>query len=85
MTTTENLPALHIDSDVALPDNTQWQFRFEIHSESSNRVYVVSQHKKHRHWACSCPGYIFHRTCKHLQALGLPGHETPHEVNVIKD
>ena len=80
----ENLPILNIRRELALPDNDQWQHRFEIHSSSSDRVYVISQNKKHRHWACSCPGYKIHRKCKHLEALGLPVKEKPHEVNVIR-
>lgn len=49
-----------------LPDNDQWQDRFEIHSESSNRVYIVARNKKSGKWGCSCPGYLAHRKCKHL-------------------
>lgn len=79
-----NLPTLRINQDVVLPDNDQWEHRFEIHSSSSNRVYVISQNKKKRHWACSCPGYKIHRTCKHLHALYLPTKEKPHEVNIVK-
>ena len=64
----------------ALPDNDQWTNRFEVRSESSGRVYVVSQNKKKRHWGCSCPGWRTHRKCKHLTAIGLPVHEEPHEI-----
>ena len=56
----------------ALPDNEQWTSRFEIHSESSDRVYIVAQNKSSGLWGCSCPGYRTHRTCKHLQHLDLP-------------
>ena len=38
---------------VALPDNDQWENRFEIKSETSDRIYIVSQHKKLRYWGCS--------------------------------
>lgn len=84
MTTTQNLPTLRIDRDVALPDNDQWQLRFEIQSESSDRIYIIAQHKSKRYWGCSCPSYRVRRYCKHLTALGLPTHEKPFEVNVIK-
>jgi len=57
-----------------------WVNRIEIKSETSNRVYVVSQHAAKRFWACSCPGWRSHRKCKHLTKLGLPGHEQPFEV-----
>jgi len=51
---------------VGLPDNDQWECRFEIRSESSNRVYIVSRNKKSKKWGCSCPGYLTKRKCKHL-------------------
>jgi hypothetical protein len=78
------LPTLYVTRKMLLPDNSQWRYRFHIESESSNRLYVVAQHKDKKHWACSCPGWKRHRHCKHLQALGLPGKEKPHEVNIIK-
>ncbi len=74
---------LHIPrTAVVLPDNDQWENRFEIRSESSNRVYVVSQNIKRRHWGCSCPGWKIHRRCKHLDAIGLPGGEKPYEAKL---
>lgn len=76
---------LHIPrSAVMLPDNDQWENRFEIRSESSNRVYVVSQNIKKRHWGCSCPSWRTRRTCKHLQAIGLPGNERPYEAKLTQ-
>lgn len=78
-----NLPTLRIDRDLALPDTEQWQFRFEVFSESSNRVYIVAQHKNKRHWGCSCPGWKIHRKCKHLEALNIPSHEKPYEPKII--
>jgi hypothetical protein len=77
---TNTLPVLRIPRGSKLPDNAQWTNRFEIRSETSNRVYVVSQHKTKRHWGCSCPRWRTTRTCKHLRALALPAHEQPHEV-----
>lgn len=65
-----------------LPDWKGWTNRFEVRSETSGRVYVVSQNERHRHWGCSCPGWRTHRKCKHLTALALPAHERPHEVLV---
>lgn len=78
------LPTIHISRELALPDTDLWQFRFQVQSESSNRLYTVSQHKKLRHWGCSCPGWKAHRKCKHLEALGLPFHQKPFEINLIK-
>lgn len=55
-----------------LPDNGQWTNRFEIKSESSNRIYIVAQNKSSGQWGCSCPGYLTKRKCKHLtQGCGL--------------
>jgi hypothetical protein len=75
---------IRISKDVLLPDQGRWINRFEIKSESSNRVYVVSQDKNHRYWGCSCPGWITRRYCKHLRALGIPTNEKPFEPNLIK-
>jgi hypothetical protein len=60
-----------------LPDNSSWTNRFEIKSESSNRKYTVAQSKSGLFWACSCPGWVIHKNCKHLRAMGLPGNYTP--------
>ena len=80
-----NLPVLRPPfGSVALPDNDQWCNRFEIRSETSNRVYIVAQNKSKRHFACSCPGWKRHRHCKHLDELGLPSFERPYEVQRIK-
>ncbi len=72
--------ALVLRRDQVLEDNAQWTNRFEIHSATSDRVYIVAQNKTHRHWACSCPGWKRHRNCKHLDALRLPNYQKPHEV-----
>jgi hypothetical protein len=52
-----------------LPDNKQYTNRFEINSETSDRVYTVAQRKSNGEWCCSCPGWIRHRHCKHLSAI----------------
>ncbi|MNJ95324.1 hypothetical protein D3C87_130340 [compost metagenome] len=78
------VPTLKVDEQLRLPDNDQWHLRFHVESESSNRLYIVAQHIRKRHWACSCPGWKRHRTCKHLNALRIPSHEQPYEVNIIK-
>jgi hypothetical protein len=50
-----------------------WEKRFEIHSESSDRVYVIARNKKSQKWGCSCPGWRRWRKCKHLTiGCGLP-------------
>ncbi|WP_353151535.1 hypothetical protein [Chryseobacterium sp.] len=76
-------PTIRINQEVRLPDTDQWQFRFNIQSESSNRLYTIAQHKKLKHWGCSCMGWKRYRTCKHLKALGIPSYETPYDVNII--
>lgn len=52
-----------------LPDNDQWEFRFEIKSESSSRLYIIARNKLTKLWGCSCPGWKSHRRCKHLQTI----------------
>lgn len=64
----------------ALPDNDKWTNRFNVRSASSDRLYVVAQHKDGRHWGCDCPGWRRHRKCKHLLEMGLPAKEVPHEI-----
>ncbi len=78
------LPALYIPAEMVLPDTDLWQFRFQIESASSDRLYTIAQHKKKKHWGCSCPGWKRYRTCKHLTALGIPGNEKPFDVNLIQ-
>lgn len=73
---------LYVEKGLMLPDNDQWQLRFEIKSESSNRLYTIAQNKKRKHWGCSCPGYKRFRKCKHLQAIGLPTNEVPYEARI---
>ena len=80
----QKLPQLRIAQSQLLPDLGLWTNRFNIPSSSSNRIYTIAQHKDRLHWGCSCPGWRAHRHCKHLDALGLPGHEIPHAVNLIK-
>ena len=81
---TSNLPkiAVTVKKADSLPDNKLWKNRFEIHSATSDRVYIVSQNIDKGHMGCSCPGWRRYRTCKHLSALGLPGHETPVTLNL---
>jgi hypothetical protein len=78
------LPSIRISKELALPDTDQWQFRFNVRSETSNRLYTIAQNIKKRHWGCSCPAWKRYRHCKHLDAIGIPGYEKPYEVNLIK-
>jgi hypothetical protein len=52
-----------------MPDNRDYTNRFGIKSESSDKIYVVSQDKRTGEWKCSCRGWIHHRKCKHLASL----------------
>lgn len=69
--------------NAGLPDNKLWTNRFEIKSATSNRIYIVAQHKQHKHFGCSCPGWRRYRTCKHLQTIGLPCFEKPYDITKI--
>ena len=69
---TEIVPFKIPPGAVVLPENSQWKNRFEIRSETSDRIYTVAQNKKTNKWACSCFGWIRYKRCKHLQdGLGL--------------
>jgi hypothetical protein len=76
------LPEIYINRQVALPDNDQWQNRFEVRSETSDRIYIIAQNKKKKHWGCSCMSWRRYRKCKHLTAVGVPNYEKPFEVLV---
>jgi len=65
---------------VKLPDNSAYENRFEIKSETSDAIYIIAQSKSGRWWSCSCFGWIRHKKCKHLDALGLPGKHQPYEA-----
>ena len=65
---------ISIPCGTALADNQLYTNRFEIASESSDRLYIVAQNKTTGEWSCSCPGWIIkrpgkERTCKHLKAI----------------
>ncbi len=70
---------LHAARGTRLPDNDQCN-RFEIKSSSSNRVYIVAQHKKNRYWGCSCPGWKSHKHCHHLREMHIPADMKPFEA-----
>lgn len=77
-----NLPVIYVKPSVKLPDNKAFTNRFEVKSETSNRIYTIAQSKSGHWWGCSCPGWIAHRHCKHLKALGLPGDHKPYTVQI---
>jgi hypothetical protein len=63
-----------------LPDLRGWTNRFEIKSQSSNRLYTVAQRESDGTFGCTCPGWIIQkrdkitgllkpRDCKHLRAI----------------
>ena len=76
---TSNLPVkvVKIKKNRILSDNKQWKNRFEIHSETSDRVYVIAENIAKGLMGCSCMAWKRYRRCKHLEALGLPCHEEP--------
>jgi hypothetical protein len=58
-----------------LPDSDRYKCRFEVRSESSNRIYRISYDAAPGagYWTCSCRGNISHGQCKHLTSIGLRG------------
>jgi hypothetical protein len=55
-----------------LPDNKTHLNRMHVRSESSNRLYVVSQRKTSGQWECKCPAWVLtfpRKNCKHLNAI----------------
>ena len=83
MPATSSLPTLRVPANACLEDNVQWTNRFEINSSTSDKVYIIAQHKTSRHWGCGCPSWIYRgRDCKHLRTLGLPGKCVPHEIDL---
>jgi hypothetical protein len=53
------LPIIRISKEVTVPDNDQWQFRFKIRSETSDRIYIIAQHKlKNIGAAPACRGSV---------------------------
>jgi hypothetical protein len=53
-----------------LPDTATHKHRIEIRSETSNKIYIVSKRNTNvKQWECSCKGWIFHRHCKHINAM----------------
>jgi hypothetical protein len=71
---THNYPVpISLRGKEKLPDNDQWTNRFEIESETSDRIYIVAQNKSTGIWGCSCPAWRTRRYCKHLGSLGLLG------------
>jgi hypothetical protein len=68
-----------------LADNAQYINRTEIKSASSNRLYVVAQHRTTRGWSCSCPSWKVRRRCKHLETMGLPTNSQPFELEEMNN
>jgi hypothetical protein len=71
-----------IPADRRLDDNAQWTNRFQIKSESSDKLYTIAQNKSGRFWGCNCMGWVRHKTCKHLTAMQLPSFMRPFEATL---
>jgi len=41
-----SLPTLSVPQSMMLPNTDQWENRFEIHSETSNRIYGIAQNTR---------------------------------------
>jgi len=68
------------------PDTDRYKCRFDIRSESSDRVYRISFDVAPGagYWNCSCPGNLRHGNCKHLEAAGLRGRKYGKDTQTIK-
>ena len=73
---------IRVDQSLHLPDNDQWTNRFEVPSSSSDNMYTVAQNKSGRWWACSCRGWVSHKHCRHLEAMGVPCNYIPYEAQL---
>lgn len=58
-----------------------WTNQTEIKSESSSRIYIVSEKVSGGvptgTWGCSCPGWKSNGRCKHLASMGLRSARAP--------
>jgi len=53
-----------------LADSNTHVMRIEIRGETSNRKYIVAKRNTAlKRWECSCPGWIFSKKCKHIDAI----------------
>lgn len=63
-----------------------WTNQTEIKSESSSRIYIVSEKVNDGiptdTWGCSCPGWKSHGKCKHLAVMGLRSAREPNLSNL---
>lgn len=73
---------VNVPQDRRLPDTATHVNRFQIKSESSDSLYTIAQSRSGGWWSCGCRGWIRHKNCKHLQALGLPGQHRPFEATL---
>jgi hypothetical protein len=71
-----------------LPDSPDGRYkcRYEIRSETSDRIYRISfdAAKGAGYWVCSCPGCISHGSCKHLESAGLRGRKYGRQLDTLK-
>jgi hypothetical protein len=52
-----------------LDDNDHtWVDRIAVTSKTSGNRYIIARNVKTGLLGCSCPGYRFHRKCKHIAA-----------------
>ena len=53
-----------------LADSNTHVMRIEIRGETSHHKYIISKRNTAlKRWECSCPGWVFGRKCKHIDAM----------------
>lgn len=52
-----------------LPDSNTHVMRLEIRGASRHKYIVSRRNTALKRWECACPGWVFHRHCKHLETM----------------
>lgn len=69
------IPEIKRHAVAVYEDTERYKCRFDVRSESSDKIYRISFDAAPGagYFSCSCPGGIRYGRCKHLDSMGLPG------------